>query len=44
LTFDPKKKWDHLLVMNNHHTKFEVPMPKSSLVIDQKQFLPTRSK
>jgi hypothetical protein len=29
--------------MNNHHTKFEVPKPKRSLVSDLKPFLPTRS-
>jgi hypothetical protein len=29
--------------MTNHHTKFEVPRPKLSLVIDRKLFLPIRS-
>jgi hypothetical protein len=29
--------------MTNHHTKFEVPRPKRSLVIDRKPFLPTMS-
>jgi hypothetical protein len=33
----------HLLFMTNHHTKFEVPRPKHSIVIDRKLFLPTRS-
>jgi hypothetical protein len=33
LTFDLKIKKGHVLVMNNHHTKFEVPRPKLSLVI-----------
>jgi hypothetical protein len=37
-TFDPKINRSHLLVMNNHHTKFEVPRPKCSLVIDRKPF------
>jgi hypothetical protein len=26
----------HLLLMNNHQTKFEVPRPKRSTVIDRK--------
>jgi hypothetical protein len=43
LTFDPKIKKAHLLVINKHHAKFEVPRPKHSLVIDRKLFLPTRS-
>jgi hypothetical protein len=38
LTFDPKINSGHLLVMTNHHTKFEVPRPKGSLVIDRKPF------
>jgi hypothetical protein len=40
---DPKINRGHLLVMTNHHTMFEVPRPKRSLVIDRKPFLPTRS-
>jgi hypothetical protein len=36
--FDPKINRDHLLVMNNHHTKLEVPRPKRSLVIARKPF------
>jgi hypothetical protein len=39
---DPKINRDHLLVMSNHHTKFEVPRPKRSLVIDRNLFF-TRS-
>jgi hypothetical protein len=35
---DPKFRRGHLLVMNNNHTKFEVPKPNRSLVIDWKQF------
>jgi hypothetical protein len=42
LTFDPKINRGHLLVKNNHQTKFEVSRPKGSLDIDQKLFLPTR--
>jgi hypothetical protein len=34
----PKNNKGHLLVMNNPHTKFEVPKPKLLLVIDQKPF------
>jgi hypothetical protein len=34
----PKNNRGHLLVMNNPHTKLEVPKPKHSLVIDQKPF------
>jgi hypothetical protein len=33
----------HLLVITNHHIKFEGPKPKGSLVIDRKTFLLTRS-
>jgi hypothetical protein len=36
LTFDPKINSGHLLVMNNHHTKFKVPRPWRSLVITRK--------
>jgi hypothetical protein len=35
---DPKINRGHLLVMTNHHTKFEVPRPKGSLVITRKPF------
>jgi hypothetical protein len=35
---DPKINRVHLMVMTNHHTKFEVPRPKRSLVIDWKPF------
>jgi hypothetical protein len=39
LAFDPKIYRDHLLVMTNHHTKFEVPRPKRPLGIEWKLFL-----
>jgi hypothetical protein len=35
---DLKINRGHLLVMKNHHTKFEVPRPKRSLVINLKPF------
>jgi hypothetical protein len=38
LIFDIKIIRSHLLVINNHHTKFEVPRSKRSLVIDRKPF------
>jgi hypothetical protein len=41
LTFDPKINRGHVIVMNNHHTKFDAARPKRSLVIDRKSFLPT---
>jgi hypothetical protein len=37
LTFDPSTPKSKV-VMNNHHTKFEVPKPKRSLVINRKPF------
>jgi hypothetical protein len=38
LTFDLKINRGHMLVMTNHHTKFEDPRPKCSLVITRKPF------
>jgi hypothetical protein len=35
-SLDPKINRDQLLVMTNHRTKFEVPRPEGSLVIDWK--------